>query len=195
MKENADAPEIELTPEQMEAAAKEALVNFGVEFPPETEEQKEFEELTADLMKHLADGGTMADMFQFSLQDLEGIYHIGHTFYENGKYEKAENIFAFLGLYDHIEDKWWKSLGAARMMQKKYEDAAKSYAMAAILNMEDPEIQYYAGYCLSACGKTEQAVISLECAIELANEKNEDEVELKRKAEKLIEILKTRKGE
>ena len=66
----------------------------------------------ADKMaEYILAGGTIGNLAGFTRDELEAIYAVGHTFFTAQKYDKAISLFNFLCLYDHLQPRWFHSLG------------------------------------------------------------------------------------
>ncbi len=127
-------------------------------------------ELAGHLIERLASGGTVGDLYDLNAQDKELIYSVAHSFYRNGKYDKALPIFQFLTVFDHLNQKWWMGLAATWQMMKEYEKALNAYALATLIDVTDPQPQLQAGYCLVMLGKKEEARHALEGAVMAAQD-------------------------
>lgn len=110
-------------------------------------------------------GGTFAMVQGISQDDLEAIYGVAHTFYGQQKYDKAEKLFAYLCLYNHLDKRFWKGLAASRQMNKNYKKAAEAYAYMALIDVEDPEPSFHAAFCFLEMKDKDTARKSLDAAI------------------------------
>src|SRR5690606_39901315 len=113
----------------------EAIINDAFKAMDLTDDQRE---LSSQIVNILNSGGTLDQVFDLTEEDEEAIYAIAHNYYNNGKYDKAIPLFQFLSIVDHLNIKWWMGLGAATQMAKEYEKAVNAYAMATLLNVDDP---------------------------------------------------------
>lgn len=155
-----------------------------------TEEQVQFNEKDIEdlTISFLTKAGTFKDLRGLTDKDMEAIYSVGHSLYNNGKYEEAHDVFKFLSFYDHLEKRWWMGLGATRQMLKKYEDAVMAYSYTAMLDVEDPRPHLHAAECLLALKRYEDADSALSAAVHWAGEKPEH-AELKQRAETMLQAM------
>ena len=116
----------------------------------------------------IKNGGTLSMLQGISTDDLEAIYSVAHGFYGQGDYDKAQKLFSYLCLYQHMDKRFWKGLAACHQMQKNYKKAAESYAYMALLDMEDPEPSFHASYCFMEMKNFDAARKSLDAAIHQA---------------------------
>ena len=98
----------------------------------------------------------------------KSLYACAYRFYENGKYEEAIHFFRLLTVADVNNDKYWVGLAASYKMNKETEKALEAYAIAAILDENDPFTHLYAAECLFDLGRTEEAIQALDSAERVA---------------------------
>jgi len=103
-----------------------------------------------------------------SQKALAALYTMGYQLYENGKYQKAADVFRVLTVLDQSERKYWLGLGASFHMQKEYDRALQSYGYAALLNENDPYAHFHAAECFLSQGKKENGYHVLEVAKSVA---------------------------
>lgn len=111
--------------------------------------------------KAFADMGTVREMKGITDAEMEAIYSMGFSFYNTGRYDDAEKVFRFLVLFDHLNAKYWTSLGAVQQVKKLYGDAITSYGYASFLDLDNPKPQYHAAECFLALGDKENALSAL----------------------------------
>ena len=116
----------------------------------------------------IKNGGTLSMLQGISTDDLEAIYSVAHSFYGQGDYDKAQKLFCYLCLYQHMDKRFWKGLAACYQMQKNYKKAAESYAYMALLDIDDPEPSFHASYCFIEMKDFDAARTSLDAAIHQA---------------------------
>jgi type III secretion system low calcium response chaperone LcrH/SycD len=136
----------------------------------------------------LSQDGSFKKTLGFSDDDLEVLYNIAYTRYQQGQYEGAEEVLGLLCIYDHRSEKFWKGLGATRQILKDFEGAALAYSMAAQTGSSDPMIPLHAAECYCALGMLEEAVAGLESALALA-EDIEESATIKFRIEAIAETL------
>lgn len=166
--------------EQLQSVIKDTLKS--AELPPEQEA------LAEQLLDLVGQGGTVGDLYNLTDTDKEVLYSVAHNFYKNGKYDKALPLFQFLSLIDHVNKKWWMGYGAAAQMSKDYTKAINAYAMATVLDIDDPRPQLQAAYCLLMEKKRDEARMALEGAI-LAAGSNPAYQHVRTQAEALLSTL------
>lgn len=115
------------------------------------------DEAVENLMRHLADFGTLRETKGVSDAELEAIYAVGVNFYKAGNYPDAEKIFRFLTLFEHTSSRFWTSLGSVQQVQKRFDEAVKSYQLATFLDLHNPKPAYYAAECFLLLGDKENA--------------------------------------
>jgi type III secretion system low calcium response chaperone LcrH/SycD len=135
----------------------ETLTLGNVEFSGLTPIQKK-------AMEVLGAGGMMKDIRGLSGEEIETVYSIGFTLYNQGKYAQAEPMFQFACFYAHLEPRYWMALGNCRQMLKKYQPAIDSYGFAFLIDIEDPWPPIQTAICYLAMGNKELAGESLSLA-------------------------------
>jgi type III secretion system low calcium response chaperone LcrH/SycD len=156
--------------------------------------ENEVLERVEDLVKHFSDGGTLRTMLQIGDEELEAMYAVAYSQYSAKKYEKAIDIFKFLCLYDHNEARWFYGLGTAQQAREDYAAAVNSYAVATLLDVDDPRPQAQAGYCLMALERWPEARSALEGAL-MACGREDRFADVRRQAEALLMTAKARSDE
>ncbi len=134
-------------------------------------------------------GVTLKDVRGFSDSEMEALYAVAYNLYRSGQYEKSLKLFRLLCFFDHMEPKYWLGLGAVQQMMKKYEDAAKAYAYASMLDISDPKPAVHAAECLLALGRKDEAEGALLAAIEFSKD-DERHKEMRERAKTLLELMK-----
>lgn len=115
------------------------------------------DELAALIQSALENHGTMKEVRGLTQDHMEAIYTLAYTLYQQERYQEAHDLFTFLCLYDHLETKYWNGLAACRQMRKDYGAAIDAYTMAAMLDVENPELPLRAAECHLALGNLEGA--------------------------------------
>lgn len=146
------------------------------------EEWREFYE------KFGANGRTFRDFTNLTPQSMEVIYMVAFNQYNAGKYDDAERIFQLLSVLNHFDRRFWTGLGAAREMQKKYDDAIKAYAYLAVLDLENPMPSLLCAKCYLSAGRVKDATDALQACIFTCKDKPEN-AEIKTQAENLLDIV------
>lgn len=86
----------------------------------------------------------------YSNDDLRVLYTLAYTLYQAGDYEQAKPLFQQLASCKPFTKKYWFGLGACWQMEKSYTEALKAWAMAALIDGEDPTPHYHAAECYLA---------------------------------------------
>ncbi len=127
----------------------------------------------AAVIDELFAGGRLADGLELSDEELEGLYAAGYTCYNSRQYEQASALFYFLCLMDNIQKKYWFALAATQKMQKRYQEAIKTYETVGILDIYNPAPPLHAADCYVFLGEKEKALRAVEAVIALAADKTE----------------------
>lgn len=88
----------------------------------------------------------------YSNDDLRIIYSLAYTLYQGGDYAQARPVFQQLAAFKPFEQKYWLGLGACYQMEKSYDEALKAWAMASLLNDQDPLPHFHAAECYGEIG-------------------------------------------
>jgi type III secretion system low calcium response chaperone LcrH/SycD len=148
-------------------------------------------ERVENLVKHFSEGGTLGTMLQIGDEELEAMYAVAYSQYSARKYDQAIDIFKFLCLYDHNEARWFYGLGVAQQAKEDYAAAVNSYAVATLLDVDDPRPQAQAGYCLLALEKWPEARSALEGALMTCGQQPQF-ADVRRQAEALLTTAKAK---
>lgn len=133
---------------------------------------------------------TFQDFTNLTPESMEAIYMAGYNQYNAGKYDEAEKIFQLLALLNHFEKRYWVSLGAARQMNGRHEEALKAFGYLAMFDFQSPEPPLYAAKSLIAMEKPEEAVKALRAAV-FNSENKPEHAELNQEAKILLELIET----
>jgi type III secretion system low calcium response chaperone LcrH/SycD len=130
---------------------------------------------TAQAAKGAANGGAVADRILAGERfgqiaglddnDLEAIYSLAYREFESGDYAGAERTFRVLCFYDHLSERFWMGLGAARQRLADYAGAIQAYSTAAQVGAGNPMAPVRAAECYIALGLYSEAVSGLETAL------------------------------
>ncbi|MCR4666682.1 MAG: SycD/LcrH family type III secretion system chaperone [Desulfovibrio sp.] len=118
---------------------------------------------------------------------IQARYALAHQLYSAGKYQEAETLFRWLTAYASDTEAHWLGLAACRQAQEKYDSALEAYQMAALYSsLEDPAPFYYSAVCLTKQGKKDDAKVSLQAVLTLADRNNPEHKAVMLKAETLL---------
>lgn len=82
-----------------------------------------------------------------SEEDVERFYSFGFAHYGSGHWNEAADVFRVLCTRRPLESRFWFALGATLQEAGSYQEALHSWAMAALLNREDPYPHFHAAEC------------------------------------------------
>ncbi|MFT4552157.1 MAG: type III secretion system low calcium response chaperone LcrH/SycD [Chlamydiales bacterium] len=108
-----------------------------------------------------------------SSKDIEVLYVIAKTLYDNAKYDEAQKMFRLLIMIDHFDFKFLFGLAACLQEQEKYFIAATTYQMASTLDLKYPWSHFHAAECYMRMGDPVSACVSLGMAVEIAGNHEE----------------------
>ena len=98
-----------------------------------TQLAEELDKNIKDVAKKLfEDGATLGELKGITSRELNAVYQMGLGFYNTGRYDDAEKVFAFLVMFDHLEPKYWTAVGAVQQVKKNFEKAKAAYTQAAL---------------------------------------------------------------
>lgn len=122
--------------------------------------------LTAIGEEILAGTTDLAAVNGITADELEAVYSLGHSLYATARYKDAQDLFRFLTLHRHMEARFWFGLAASCHMLGDITNAARSYAVCALLNPMDAQVSLRAGECFLAMGDRKTAATALEAAVQ-----------------------------
>jgi tetratricopeptide (TPR) repeat protein len=96
---------------------------------------------------------------------LEAQFYLGLCHFNTGDYVAAEHSFSLVSEQVPLNEVW-NDLGAAQARQKKFNEAAASFAKAVEGDSADPDYRFNLGYALWKAGKFDSAIESLRAATE-----------------------------
>ncbi len=106
------------------------------------------------------------EKFNLSDETLEGAYNIAYNLYKNEKYKDAQNLFYVLTMLNPLKKKFLMGFAAASQLHGDYEKALEAYAMAGIMDGDDPYPHFYAAECYSALNNSQEMLKALQAAEE-----------------------------
>lgn len=133
---------------------------------------------------------TVREMKGISDGEMEAIYALASNFYRTGNYEKAETLFRFLVMFDHLNAKYWMGLGAVRQVQKRFKEAIDAYALVVTtLDFTNVKASFYAAECHLALGDRVNATSAIEHVKYSADVKTEEGRTFLAKAKHLEKVI------
>ena len=94
-------------------------------------------------------------------EEIEQFYAYGFAQYGSGNWGQAADVFRVLCTRRPMEGKFWFALGATLQEAGSYQDALYSWAMASLLNREDPYPHFHAAECCLSLQMTQDAAKAL----------------------------------
>jgi type III secretion system low calcium response chaperone LcrH/SycD len=132
-----------------------------------TEKTRDINDLVQEVADFLLAGGTVGDMYGLDADQLEPMYALGFSLYNQARWSEALKVFSFLTYHSHLEQRFHVGRAACLQMLKQYEDALTAYGLAYVLDASDPSVSLHIAECLIALGKKEDARGVLENVAEL----------------------------
>ncbi len=118
------------------------------------------------IRKALQAGQSLQEIIAFPQELMERFYAAAYTLFQVGKESEAADAFFFLATLNPSVHAYWLALGMAEQGLKRYENALAAYAMASLIEVEDPLSYYYSAACYHALQDEENMRRSLEMALQ-----------------------------
>ena len=128
---------------------------------------RDINDLAQDVADFLFAGGTVADIYGVDRKELEPLYALGYSLYNQARFSEALQVFSFLTYHSHLEQRFHVARGACLHMLKQYEEALRAYGPAYLLDALEPAVSLHIAECLIALGRKEDARGVLENVAEL----------------------------
>jgi type III secretion system low calcium response chaperone LcrH/SycD len=97
--------------------------------------------------------------------EVETVYLYAYSHYNSGHWTEAADIFRLLCTRRPLEGRFWFGLGAALQEGGSYRDALHSWAMAALLEKQDPYPHFHAAECYFSIGEEHEGAKALNEAV------------------------------
>lgn len=94
-------------------------------------------------------------------EEVEQFYAYGFAQYGAGNWHEATDVFRVLCTRRPLESKFWFALGATLQEAGSYKEALNSWAMAAMLNANDPYPHFHAAECCLSLNMANDAAKAL----------------------------------
>lgn len=127
--------------------------------------------LSALLLSGRTVGGLLGDASDAE----EALYAVGHAMYQQAKYDKAQNAFAYLLVKNHLRPRNYIAFGACLHAQGQHAQALRYYALASVLDPADPDPVLLLAECQIAMGERAAARQSVDHAAALAAAREDEE--------------------
>lgn len=111
--------------------------------------------------------------FCLKKEEEHSLYLSAFSLYEKKEYRKSSSVFTRLVLINPFFPAYWKGLAASKQMSSEYEQALQAWALATLLDTEDPMTHLHAAECLSRIDDRKEAQKALDSAARLLPETNE----------------------
>lgn len=118
-----------------------------------------------NLLDRLLSGETIGMLSGRSIESVEAMYYLAHTFYGQGKYAEALKIFGILVIENHVDRRFHGGLAACMQMLRRHEEALKYYGISSMLDLTDPDPVIHMAECYLALGERAKARESLDYAL------------------------------
>jgi type III secretion system low calcium response chaperone LcrH/SycD len=120
-------------------------------------------------LKHFFnEGGTFQDLYGMSDLEMERRYDHAMELLTQKEYGQAEMLLHYLATLNPYRKKYWLGLGMSQLHGGDHLTSIESYSMASLLDPSDPAPYFFSSYCYLALGKGEEALRSLQMALEAA---------------------------
>ena len=137
----------------------------------------------------IKDNATLKQLKGVTNAELEAVYSLAFGYYQTGKFNEALKLFQFLVLFDHLNKKYWKGLGAVQQVLKDFQGAIVSYGYSSFLDLKNPKPQFHAAECFLAMGDRRNAASALFALEEFCPKDTDIGREYRAKAAKLREQI------
>jgi len=124
-------------------------------------------------------GATIAQCKGMSHQILEGIYALGHQYYQSKNFDLASQIFRYLCIHNHNEPRYMAALGASEYQRGEYVSAQYVLENAVKLDKQQPEAFLNLAMSFVAQNKREEAADALSKVMILTQKKDKYQKERK----------------
>lgn len=141
------------------------------------------------LLEELAAGKSAQEILEFSDEAMAKFYGAAYQLFKYRKFADAANAFLFLVTLNPYNFDYWLGLGMSTQMCNEFDVAIDAYEMAAICNVDSPVPYFYLAKCFFAIHDRENALTSLDLALEYSEE-NEEYADLRNQALAAKKILK-----
>jgi type III secretion system low calcium response chaperone LcrH/SycD len=122
-----------------------------------TDTTRDINDIAQDVADFMIRGGTVADIYGLKAEELEPLYALGFSLYNQARWSEGLKVFSFLAYHSHLEQRFHVGRAACLQMLKQHEDALRAYGMAYLLDAEDPSVSLHIAECFIALGRKEDA--------------------------------------
>lgn len=114
---------------------------------------------------------SIAELINMPEALIEKMSQEGTDHYKNHAFDKALPYFQFLATAQSNAQPHWMKLGAIWMQLNSFEEALKAYAVASIIEPEDPLPYFFSAFCYSKLEKQTDMKLSLQQVLVLCDNK------------------------
>ena len=150
--------------------------------------QEQADTMAQQVLQHIARGGVLGDLHDFSENDYEVMYTLGHSLYTQARYPEAATVFGYLVLQNHQDLRFVVAYAAALQMNQDWGNAIRLYTLAASRDVSNPAPCFHTCECLLALGLRKEAAEGLDMVIRQCGETAEHEA-LGRRAQAMLELI------
>lgn len=125
-------------------------------------ETHDINDLAQEVADFLFQGGTVADIYGVEANDLEPVYALGFSLYNQARWSEALQVFSYLAYHSHLDQRFHVARGACLQMMKQFEEALRAYGPAYVLDASDPVVCLHIAECFIALRKKDEARSVLE---------------------------------
>lgn len=118
------------------------------------------------LQEELQAGKSLGELVSFSEEAMQHFYEAAYQLYQSGRDKEAADAFFFLCTLHPAVQVYWLGLGMAEQCLNRFEEALSAYAMASLLEPQDPLPYYHSAACYHALQDAANARKSLEMALD-----------------------------
>lgn len=120
--------------------------------------------LHSALEQHFQNNALFQEAKQISHASLQELYEKAYLLYQEKKGEEASVAFGILIALDPFSYPFWMGLAASRQMNNEFERALQAFAIASLLDDQDPAPHYHAAQCYLALKNEEEARKAIDLA-------------------------------
>jgi type III secretion system low calcium response chaperone LcrH/SycD len=140
------------------------------QIPPELMEKVKDPEV---LKQQVEEGKMLHEILGFDDKTMLKFYLAAKSLFDRQEWKKAADAFLFLTSLNPYVHTYWFGLGMSEELREEYHGALLAYAMAILTEVFNPVPHYHSARCYLALGEKDNAVHSLEMAIECCKERDE----------------------
>lgn len=119
-------------------------------------------EQALELLSH---GVGLGTIFDYSDNEYEAMYALGHSHYSQERYLDAAKCFGFLVTHNAMEPRFMSAFACALQMLGHYRDAIQYHTLASVMDLEDPLPTFHTAECFVALEMPVEACEALNLVI------------------------------